>query len=183
VTARPTARPEAATTRRAARRGSGRPFRVVFVCLGNICRSPMAEVVFRHDLGRAGVGDVVVDSAGTGGWHVGDPMDRRARAVLTEHGYEHAHTAKQFTPQLFVERDLVLAMDEDNVRTLRRLSPGDAAAAPVRLFREFDPEAESLEVPDPYYGARDDFVEVLGLLRSASAGLVPHVQEVSALRR
>jgi low molecular weight protein-tyrosine phosphatase len=153
------------------------PYRVIFVCLGNICRSPMAEVVFRHDLRHAGVRGVVVDSAGTGGWHVGDPMDRRARAVLQDHGYDPAHTAKQFTPTLFSERDLVLAMDEGNVRTLRRLAPAAEPGAPVRLFREFDPDAESLEVPDPYYGARDDFVEVLAQLRAASAGLVSHVQE------
>jgi protein-tyrosine phosphatase len=154
-----------------------RPVRVVFVCLGNICRSPMAEVVFRHDLARAGIDGVVVDSAGTGGWHIGDPMDRRARAVLEDHGYEVDHVAKQFTPNLFADRDLVVAMDEDNLRTLRRLSTATGSGAPVRRFREFDPDAEHLDVPDPYYGGRDDFVAVLELLRSASAGLVPYVQQ------
>jgi protein-tyrosine phosphatase len=153
----------------------------MFVCLGNICRSPMAEVVFRHDLAARGVRGVVVDSAGTGGWHVGDPMDRRARAVLQEHGYDHEHTAKQVTPELLGERDLVVAMDEDNLRALRRIVPSSGRGPALRLFREFDPDAESLEVPDPYYGARDDFTQVLGLLRTASAGLVPHVQDQLAL--
>lgn len=181
MTARPSTRP---TTGRSSRRGAGAaeasrraPYRVIFVCLGNICRSPMAEMVFRHDLARAGLHDVVVDSAGTGGWHVGDPMDRRARAVLADHGYDHEHTAKQLTPQLLGERDLVVAMDSENVRTLRRLSSSVAAPPPVRLLREFEPDAEALDVPDPYYGGREDFVEVLGLLRAASTGLVPYVQQ------
>jgi protein-tyrosine phosphatase len=151
---------------------------VIFVCMGNICRSPMAEAVFRRDLAEAGLGDrVVVDSAGTGGWHVGDPADRRAVVVLEDHGYLLDHTAKQFTPAMFTERDLVVAFDSDNVRELRRLVHDPDLASSVRLFREFDPEAETVDVPDPYYGGREGFVEVLRQLEAASKGLVRHVKE------
>jgi protein-tyrosine phosphatase len=154
-------------------------YRVMFVCMGNICRSPMAEAVFRHDLREAGLHtSVVVDSAGTGGWHVGDPADRRALKVLADHGYLLDHAAKKFQPSMFAERDLILALDSDNLRDLRRLAPDPATARSVRLMREFDPDAESLDVPDPYYGGREGFVEVLQHLQAASVGLVDHLRQV-----
>ena len=155
-------------------------YRVMFVCMGNICRSPMAEAVFRYDLREAGLdSSVVVDSAGTGSWHVGDPADRRAMAVLADHGYLLDHAAKQFHPSMFAERDLVVAMDSDNLRDLRRLAPDPATAKSLRLVREFDADAESFDVPDPYYGGREGFVEVLRQLQAASSGLVRHVQGVA----
>src|SRR5690606_16959328 len=161
------------------RPGTARPYRICVVCLGNICRSPMAEVVLRAVLERRGLADaVVVDSAGTGGWHVGEPMDERAAATLAAAGYDGSrHRARRFEPSWFAERDLVLAMDRENLRTLRRLAPPEGAD--VRLFRSFDPDApEDAEVPDPYYGGREGFVRVLEMVEAAAEGIADHAARV-----
>ncbi|MBG0830319.1 low molecular weight phosphotyrosine protein phosphatase [Planomonospora sp. ID67723] len=152
-------------------------YRVCVVCLGNICRSPMAEVVLRRTLAEHGLdGLVTVDSAGTGGWHQGGPMDERAAATLAEHGYDgSAHRARQFLKEWYGRVDLVLAMDRENLRALRRLAP---EGADVRLFRSFDPAApEGAEVPDPYYGGPEGFADVLEMVRAASEGLAKHLSD------
>jgi low molecular weight protein-tyrosine phosphatase len=153
--------------------------RVCFVCSGNICRSPTAEAVFAAMLRDAGVDDVTVDSAGLGDWHVGDDMDRRARATLVGHGYEHPrHAAKQFTAADFADRDLVVALDRGHVRRLQLLAGDaedpDAARAKIVLLRSYDPAADpaDLDVADPYYGGSDGFVEVLHQVERACAGLL-----------
>ena len=152
-----------------AARSSGTPYRIALVCLGNICRSPMADVVLNDRLASAGLDrDVVVVSAGTGDWHVGNPMDRRAAALLTSHGYDASrHRAQLFESHWFEEQDLVLAMDESNAADLRS-EFGDALDDPARLklFREFDPRARDgdREVPDPYYGGDDGFATVLSIV-------------------
>jgi protein-tyrosine phosphatase len=151
-------------------------FRVIFVCMGNICRSPMAEIVFRKQVAEAGFDElVVVDSAGTGGWHVGEPADRRARDSLARRGYPTEHTARQFEAPWFAERDLVVALDRDNVRSLRRLAPDRTAAEGVRLLKQFDPLAESVDVADPYYGDSSGFDEVLLEIEQACHGLLDHL--------
>lgn len=152
---------------------------VIFVCMGNICRSPMAASVLRAELEQAGLTNVAVSSAGTGGWHVGDQADRRAQAALARRGYPTDHEAQQFRAEWFDTYDIVVAMDRDNLRDLRRLAPSRTHADTVRLMLEFDPEAESLDVPDPYYGASGDFDEVLDLLEPACRGLVGHLQTAS----
>ncbi len=137
----------------------------------------MAEVVVRRVLEDHGLGDeVVVDSAGTGGWHAGMPMDERALRTLSDEGYDGSlHRARQFDEAWFAERDLVLAMDLDNLRALRRIAP---PGADVRLFRSFDPAApEEAEVPDPYYGGIDGFREVLRMVEAAAEGLAKHLAE------
>ncbi|MDP9843820.1 low molecular weight protein-tyrosine-phosphatase [Streptosporangium lutulentum] len=152
-------------------------YHVCLVCMGNICRSPMAEVVLRKTLDDHGLGDLVtVDSAGTGGWHQGSPMDERAAAVLADHGYDgSSHRARQFLGGWYGRIDLVLAMDGENLRALRRLAPDDAD---VRLFRSFDPAApEGAEVPDPYYGDGEGFAEVLKMVKAASEGLAGHLAD------
>lgn len=152
-------------------------YRVCLVCMGNICRSPMAEVVLRQTLDDRGLGDrVVVESAGTGGWHEGDPMDERALRILADRGYDgSAHRARKFTKDWFHRYDLVLAMDRDNLANLRRMAP---AGVEVRLFRSFDPAAPpDAEVPDPYYGGREGFEEVLSLVESAAEGVAKHVAD------
>jgi protein-tyrosine phosphatase len=156
------------------------PYRVCFVCSGNICRSPMAESVFRSYLERTGLaGRVEVDSAGTGGWHVGQDADRRTVTVLRGRGYGCDHAARQFDPAWFRSRDLVIALDRGHLRTLRRLAPDQHTAARVRLLRSFDPAAASgagdLDVPDPYYGSAADFTACLELIEAACAGLLDHV--------
>ena len=161
----------------APRRASG-PYRVCFVCLGNICRSPMADVLLRAELAGAGLdGLVQVDSAGTGDWHVGGPMDRRARAELARHGYDGAaHRARQFRPSWFAGRDLVLAMDRANLADLREMAPDADAAGRVLLFRSFDPALASDDrydgqVPDPYGGAAEDYAAAFDLVQAAVHGL------------
>ena len=158
-------------------RGDGAPYRIAVVCLGNICRSPMADVVLNARLERAGLADAVhVVSAGTGGWHVGGPMDDRAAALLADRGYDATrHRAQRFDPAWLDDMDLVLAMDRDNLSFLRRMAP---EGVEVRLFRSFDPDApDGAEVPDPYYGEADCFEEVLRLVEAASDGVAKHIAD------
>lgn len=160
---------------------SGAPYRVSMVCLGNICRSPMAAAVLESSLARNGLADeVVVDSSGTGSWHVGEQADPRARAVLARRGYDgESHRARQFSSEWFGQVDLVLAMDSDNLRTLRRLAPDDEAASRVVLLRTFDASADpgDLAVPDPYYGDERGFETGLDIIERAVDGLVGKLQE------
>ncbi|MFH9005710.1 low molecular weight protein-tyrosine-phosphatase [Streptomyces afghaniensis] len=154
-------------------------YRVCFVCTGNICRSPMAEIVFRARVAEAGLdGLVEVDSAGTGGWHEGDAADPRTVAVLEENGYATGHTARQFQPSWFSRLDLVVALDSGHLRALRRLAPTEQDAQKVRLLRSYDPAAgDDLDVPDPYYGGAEGFEECLEMVEAASAGLLAAVRE------
>ncbi|MGW2015812.1 low molecular weight protein-tyrosine-phosphatase [Streptomyces sp. NPDC001927] len=153
-------------------------YRVCFVCTGNICRSPMAESVFRARVEEAGLADTVeVDSAGTGGWHEGHAADPRTVAVLEDHGYASGHTARQFRASWFPALDLVIALDEGHVRELRRLAPTPEDAAKVRLLRSYDPAADDLDVPDPYYGGTDGFEECLEMVEAASEGLLAAVRK------
>ena len=139
----------------------------------------MAANVLATQLERAGVSHVSVSSAGTGSWHVGDPADRRAQKALERSGYPTGHVAQQFRPEWFDDYDLIVAMDRDNVRELRRMAPTRAHADGVRLMLEFDPDAESLDVPDPYYGSSTDFDDVLVQLEGACRGLMSHLQTPS----
>lgn len=154
-------------------------YRVCFVCTGNICRSPMAESVFRTRVREAGLdGRVEVDSAGTDGWHEGDGADPRTVSVLEENGYDSAHTARRFQSSWFSRLDLVIALDSGHLRALRRLAPTQEDAAKVRLLRSYDPAAGAdLDVPDPYYGGVDGFVECLEMVEAASEGLLAAVGE------
>ncbi|SEE01573.1 protein-tyrosine phosphatase [Streptomyces sp. 3213] len=154
-------------------------YRVSFVCTGNICRSPMAESVFRARVEEAGLGDrVEVESAGTGGWHEGDGADPRAVAVLAEHGYGTDHVAHQFQASRFARLDLVIALDSGHRKTLRHLAPTEQDAKKVHLLRSYDPAAGAdLDVPDPYYGGLDGFEECLEMVEAASEGLLAAVRE------
>ncbi|KOV63401.1 low molecular weight protein-tyrosine-phosphatase [Streptomyces sp. MMG1121] len=154
-------------------------YRVCFVCTGNICRSPMAESVFRARVAEAGLEDrVKADSAGTGGWHEDDPADPRTASVLEEHGYDSEHVARQFQPSWFGRLDLVIALDTGHLKALRRLAPTEEDARKVHLLRSYDPAAgDDLDVPDPYYGRRGGFEECLEMVEAASAGLLAAVQE------
>jgi protein-tyrosine phosphatase len=154
-------------------------YRVCFVCTGNICRSPMAESVFRARLQEAGLdGLVEVDSAGTGGWHEGDGADPRTVTVLVNNGYDSAHSARQFQASWFSRLDLVIALDAGHLKALRRLAPTGQDADKVRLLRSYDPSAGGdLDVPDPYYGGMDGFDECLEKVEAASEGLLAAVRE------
>jgi protein-tyrosine phosphatase len=154
--------------------------RILFVCLGNICRSPTAEGVMRHVLREAGLEDrIEVDSAGTGGWHVGAPPDERATAAARNRSIVLDGAARKFAPADFDEWDLILAMDEENRGDLLALAPGEEARGKVRMLREFDPASEGaadLDVPDPYYGGDEGFEHVLDLVEAATRGLVEELR-------
>ncbi|MET8942899.1 low molecular weight protein-tyrosine-phosphatase [Streptomyces sp. NPDC004542] len=170
-------------------------YRVCFVCTGNICRSPMAESVFRARVAEAGLEDLIeVDSAGTGGWHEGEGADPRAVSVLEGHGYDSDHTARRFQASWFARLDLVIALDTGHLKALRRLAPTEDDARKVRLLRSYArpssghrpatgashaPAADAdddLDVPDPYYGGLDGFEECLEMVEEASTGLLSAVR-------
>ena len=147
------------------------------VCAGNICRSPIGEVVLRDRLEKAGL-EIFVDSAGTGNWHEGEDANAKTNKVLRESGYEITHTARQFKKQWFEERDLILVMDLENKRNLLSIAP-PTHKDKIHLMRKFYPKLshlpddhEELEVPDPYHQPLDDFYEVLDMLEKAADGLI-----------
>lgn len=157
---------------------------VCFVCLGNICRSPTAEAVMRHLVQQAGLEEqIVVESAGTGGWHAGEPRDRRSSAVGHGRGIPLTGRARQFVAEDFGRFDLVLAMDEQNLDSLNQLAPDAAARAKVRLFRSYDPGSpEGAGVPDPYYGGPNGFEEVFDICEAASRGLLAALRGAEGTR-
>ena len=145
--------------------------RILFVCLGNICRSPLAEAAFRHQAGLAGL-DIEIDSAGTGGWHVGNPPDPRSQAIALANGVNiSAQRARQFSHEDFARFTHIFAMDADNLADIRAMMPHDSGAH-VGLFLDSVPGSEGAEVPDPYYGGEDGFAEVWGMVSEAAKHLV-----------
>ena len=157
-------------------------YRIAVVCLGNICRSPMAHVVLESRIEEAGLSDRVdVVSAGTGGWHTGQPMDKRAATVLRESDYDPSHhVARTFSIDWYAENDLLLAMDESNYADMADLSPSVASLAKLRMFRDFDPEAAERdnEVPDPWYGELDDYRLVLTIVERTADNLVKQLPDL-----
>jgi protein-tyrosine phosphatase len=152
-------------------------FSILFVCLGNICRSPTAEAVFRALAKReAPQLEVWVDSAGTADYHVGSEPDRRAREAARRRGYDMSGMrARRVEPDDFERFDLILAMDRSNWSELRQVAP-PVARERIRLFLEFGPEADVMDVPDPYYGGPNGFEAVLDLIEAAARGLLRHLQ-------
>lgn len=150
---------------------------VLFVCLGNICRSPTAEAVFRRQVADAGLaGRVRIDSAGTGAWHVGKAPDVRAQAAARQRGYDlSALRARQVHAGDFNDFDYLLAMDRDNLAVLQRMAPAGARAR-LALTLDFAPTAALSEVPDPYYGGPEGFAQVLDLLEAAGTGLLEELR-------
>jgi len=161
---------------------------VCFVCTGNICRSPMADVVLRSLAGTTRLSDgsglddhLDITSAGTGGWHEGEPMDPRARAALERRGYgDHGHVAHKFDTARFESTDLVVCLDRGHQQTLLSLGRGragdDRFDDRLVMLRQFDPRAGgAVDVPDPYYGDDADFEACLGLVESGCRGLVDHL--------
>jgi protein-tyrosine phosphatase len=158
----------------------GEPFRVLFVCLGNICRSPTAEGTMRALVAEAGLQDEIeLDSAGTGSWHVGSAPDERATAAAAGRGIALEGSARRVRAEDFDDFDLIVAMDLSNVEELRRLAPSETAREKVRLLREFDAASVrtgDLDVPDPYYGEGDGFELVLDHVQAACAGLLAQIR-------
>lgn len=153
----------------------GPPVHVLFVCLGNICRSPMAEGVFRHQVREAGLEEtIVIDSAGCGPWHIGSPPDQRAQAAARRRGYDISRQrGRQADLEDLQHYDFVLAMDRSNLKRLQALGPGRAE---LRLFCEFATGTDADEVPDPYYGGGEGFEYALDLIENAGQGLLAHIR-------
>ena len=155
----------------------GGTFRICLVCLGNICRSPMATAVLRQRLQDAGLSDAVtVESAGTGAWHVGSSADPRTLLALRSRGLNaDDHRARQFTRARFADYDLILALDRDNLAELHLLAPDDASRDKLQMLRAYDPLALAsgdLDVHDPYYGGDNGFARALDEIEPAVDGLV-----------
>jgi protein-tyrosine phosphatase len=147
--------------------------RVLFVCMGNICRSPMAEGVFRHMVKQSGLEDVVrVDSAGTHGFHAGETPDKRAQALASKRGYDISEMrARRVRDRDFDDYDLILAMDWDNLSQLQQMAPKKAHHK-LQLLMRFATDHESATIPDPYYGNQQGFEQALDFIEDACAGLL-----------
>ncbi|MBB3046307.1 protein-tyrosine phosphatase [Litorivivens lipolytica] len=155
--------------------------RVLFVCLGNICRSPTAHAIFEQRVKDAGLSDrVSVDSAGTGDWHIGRPPDPRATEAAAKRGFDMSHLrARQFCTEDFQNFDYILAMDEANLSDIQALAPASHGAR-VELFLDYASHFTEREVPDPYYGGDEGFTHVLDLVEDAANGLLKTLQERGA---
>ncbi len=153
------------------------PVTLLFVCLGNICRSPLAEGVFQHLVREAGTADQYhIESAGTGAWHVGNLPDPRSRDVARRAGIPLESTARQVRPEDFHDFDFIVAMDRENLRNLERLQREHGGDARIFLLRDHDPEPGDGEVPDPYFGGPSGFDDVLQMVYRACAQLLDDIE-------
>jgi protein-tyrosine phosphatase len=152
--------------------------KVLFVCLGNICRSPTAEGVFRHLVERTSLtGHIEIDSAGTHAYHVGEPPDSRAQAAAARRGIDLSGLrGRQATRRDIEEFDYILAMDRENYTNLRAICPAGLEHK-VRLFLEFAPDRPEREVPDPYFGGESGFDRVLDMIEEAADGLLADIRQ------
>ena len=156
--------------------------KLLFVCLGNICRSPAAEGVFLHLIKTRGLEDqFVVDSAGTGGWHVGNPADRRMQAAANRRGIELPSRARQISLDDLTTFDLVLTMDDDNLSAISGLAreAGARATASIEPMLRYAQNFSETEVPDPYYGGEAGFEHVLDLLEDACSNLLDELSQAN----
>ncbi len=150
---------------------------VLFVCLGNICRSPLAEGIFLHLVDQAGLTDrFEVDSAGTGAWHVGERADARAAMVASQHGVELPSRARQITSDDLDHFDYVIAMDRENLGNIERLAATRESGAQIKLLREYDSESSGDEVPDPYYGGASGFENVYEMVHRSCTELLDQLR-------
>ncbi|NER35446.1 MAG: low molecular weight phosphotyrosine protein phosphatase [Oscillatoria sp. SIO1A7] len=151
------------------------PYKLLFVCLGNICRSPAAENIMNHSLARENLqNQIVCDSAGTSSYHVGSPPDVRMAAAARERGMTFTGSARQFKKSDFEDFDLILAMDRDNYRNILFLDTEDKYSHKVKMMCDFCRDRNDKEVPDPYYGGPEGFNKVIDLLLDASSGLLEY---------
>lgn len=156
--------------------------RLLFVCLGNICRSPAAEAVLREHLQREGLHDaLIVDSAGTIDYHVGSEPDPRMRKALRDRGYQNWSRCRQVQSQDFLDFDLILAMDQQNVDELKRICPSPELFTKVKLAARYCTRHNAIKVPDPYYGNREDFEHVIDLAEDFSENLLQTIKNQQPL--
>lgn len=153
------------------------PYQLLFVCLGNICRSPSAENIMNHAIAQAGLSDrIVCDSAGTSSYHIGSPPDRRMQAAALRRGLTLKGSARQFLPEDFTKFDLILAMDRENYRDILSLDPQGLYQDKVRLMCDYAQNYRDREVRDPYYGGESGFDYVIDLLEDACQGLLQEIK-------
>lgn len=155
------------------------PFKVCFVCLGNICRSPTAEGIFLHKVKEAGLESYFyIDSAGTAAYHVGEPANSKSQATANKHGVHLPSKARKFDYSDFEEFDLILAMDSSNLLSLEEMDHKHRYTDKIRLMREFDPTPDDGEVPDPYYGGMQGFENVFQILDRSCENLLSILAEL-----
>lgn len=153
--------------------------KVLFVCLGNICRSPLAEGIFKHKVAGLGLGDkMMADSCGTAAYHIGERPDERSVANALKNGVSYDHRGRQLKRQDFYEFDFILAMDKSNLRNAQNLMPSDSEAK-LQLMRDFDLEDPGGDVPDPYYGGEDGFQQVFDILDQSIDRLISLIESRS----
>ncbi|MBW4682833.1 MAG: low molecular weight phosphotyrosine protein phosphatase [Microcoleus vaginatus WJT46-NPBG5] len=159
------------------------PYKLLFVCLGNICRSPAAENIMNHLIAEADLSaQIICESAGTASYHVGNPPDRRMVAAASQRGMKFLGEARQFQKLDFEQFDLILAMDGENYRDIISLDPAGKYRDKVRMMCDFCTQHNDKEVPDPYYGGSDGFNYVIDLLSDACQGLLQHIVSNQALK-
>lgn len=154
------------------------PFKIVFVCLGNICRSPTAEGVFQHLVNERGLQPYFyVDSSGTSAYHIGETANSKSQKMANEHGIELRSRARRFGPDDLEEFDLIVAMDRENLADIKSLDSGNKYDDKTILLREYDPSPDDREVPDPYYGGIDGFQNVFNIVKRSCEALLDELEE------
>ncbi|HKL14136.1 MAG TPA: low molecular weight protein-tyrosine-phosphatase [Balneolaceae bacterium] len=154
------------------------PFKIVFVCLGNICRSPTAEGVFQHLVNERGLQSYFyVDSAGTSAYHIGEPANSKSQKMAKEHGIELRSRARQFEQDDLDEFDLIVAMDRENLANIKSLDGSKDFEEKIVLLRDFDPNPGDGEVPDPYFGGMDGFKNVFDIVKRSCKALLDELEE------
>ncbi len=154
------------------------PYKICFVCLGNICRSPTAEGIFQHLVNERGLQPYFdIDSAGTSAYHIGEPANSKSQWIASQHGVSLNSRARRFEKDDLDEYNLILAMDHENLRALRRLDGTNDHSGKIKLMREFDPQPDDKEVPDPYYGGMNGFQRVFDVLKRSSEALLDELEE------
>lgn len=155
------------------------PYKLIFVCLGNICRSPTGEGVFQHLVIERGLQPYFqVDSAGTSAYHIGEPANSKSQWTANQHGIKLNSRASRFTTRELEEYDLILAMDHDNLKNIQRMDTNGSSSEKIKLLREFDPKPEDGAVPDPYYGGIEGFENVFQIVYRSSKNLLDELEKM-----
>lgn len=154
------------------------PYKICFVCLGNICRSPTAEGVYQHLVNERGLQSYFyIDSAGTSAYHIGEPANSKSQWVANQQGVQLNSKARRFEKADLEEFDLILAMDHENLKNINQLNGNAGNSDKIKLLREFDPDPEDKAVPDPYYGGMDGFQRVFDVIKRSSEALLDQLED------